>query len=91
MTIEAVVRPTLSFPRTWRTLDDILQDMPRLRLEVLVVVRTSKFSADALEVEAVAWLLLAEAGVVYGPFFLCWRADICVDALVILIECYGVR
>jgi hypothetical protein len=54
--------------------------------ELLVIVRTAESGADALEVEIVARLLLVEAGIVDGPFFLGGRAHVEVKALGILVE-----
>lgn len=86
MSIVAVTRPTAALSWTWATLEHILEDVARLRFEILVVVGTAKHGADALEVEAVAGLLLAEARVVDGPFFLCGRADVRVDAVGVFVE-----
>jgi hypothetical protein len=52
----------------------------------LVVVRTAKGGAYALEMEVVARLLLVEARVVDGPFFLGGRAHVVVDALVMFVQ-----
>jgi hypothetical protein len=51
-----------------------------------VVIGTAEGCADALEVKVVTRLLLVEAGVVDGPFFLGGWAHVVVDALVVLVE-----
>jgi hypothetical protein len=51
-----------------------------------VVVGTTESRADALKVEVVTRLLLVEAGVVDGPFFLGRWAHVVVDTLVVFVQ-----
>jgi hypothetical protein len=80
MAVVAVARPTITLLWARAALKDILEDVARLRLEFLVVVGAAEHCADALEMEAVAGLLLVEALVVDGPFFSGGWAHVRVDA-----------
>jgi hypothetical protein len=86
MAIEAVASSAGALLGAWTAFDDVLQHVPGLRFEFLVVVGASKCRADPLEMEFVARLLFVEARVVDGPFFLSRRADVGVDALIVFVE-----
>jgi hypothetical protein len=95
MAVVTVAGPTITLFRAWAAFEDVLEDVARLRLEFLVVVGAAEHCADALEVEAVAGLLLVEALVVDRPFFSGGWAHVRVDALRVGVEgdgagCYRV-
>jgi hypothetical protein len=86
MSVIAVYLPALALPWTRTAFQHVLQHMTRLGLELIVVKGAAEGCACALEVEVVAWLLLAEAVVVDLPFFECGRADVGVEALIVSVD-----
>jgi hypothetical protein len=84
--VVAVAGPTLTLLRTRAALDNVLEHVPRLWLEFVVVVGATIHATHALEMEAITGLLFMEARIVDGPFFLGRWADVVVQALRVLVQ-----
>lgn len=67
-------------------LDDVLERVAGFGLQFAVVVGAVHLGAVTAQVVVVAWSLLAEAGVVYGPFFDRGGADEGVDSLAVFVQ-----
>jgi hypothetical protein len=78
MAVVAVAGPTLTLLRTRAALDNVLEHVPRLWLEFVVVVGATIHATHALEMEAITGLLFMEARIVDGPLFLCRWTDVVV-------------
>jgi hypothetical protein len=86
MAIKAFTSPAFTLLRTRVALQHVLEHMLGLWFEFLMIVGATEGIAYTLEMEVVTGLLLMKACVVDGPFFLRWRADVCIEALAMFVD-----